>query len=106
MTERDAELASNALDALDRLYDRECGPVDVWALVEATADAVTPGQLADVLRAAAKQLRELLWTGLTGDEQYARALVATGEVRLLLADIWSATQTESRDDTGTAGSDR
>jgi hypothetical protein len=88
---------SNALDALDRLYDRECQPIDVWALVEATADAVTPGALADALRTAASELRTLLWTGLTHDEQYTRALAATGELRFLLAHIWSATQPEARE---------
>jgi hypothetical protein len=91
VTEREHELASNALDALDRLFDRECKAVDVWALVEATADAVTPGALADTLRAAAAQLRELLWVGLSADEQYARALDVTHELRLFLADVWSET---------------
>ena len=91
MTERDRELASNALDALDRLYDRECTTVDVWALVEATADAVTPGRLADVLRSTASQLDDLLRAGLPHEEQYWRGLSATDELRRLLADIWSET---------------
>jgi hypothetical protein len=91
VTDRDRELASNALDALDRLYDRDNRAVDVWALVEATADAVTPGQLADALRKAAIGLREVLSAGLSADEQYGRALDATDELRHLLADVWSTT---------------
>lgn len=91
MTERERELASNALDALDRLYDRESTTLDVWALAEATADAVAPGQLADVLRSTASQLRDVLRAGLSPDEQHWRALSATDELRHLLADIWSET---------------
>ena len=91
VTERDRELASNALDALDRLHDRESTTVDVWALAEATADAVSPGQLADVLRSTASQLSDLLRAGLSQDEQHGRALSATDELRNLVADIWSET---------------
>jgi hypothetical protein len=34
-------LLNNLLDSLDRLYDRDCGPVDLGLLLTATASAVT-----------------------------------------------------------------
>jgi hypothetical protein len=88
MTRDQQRLLDALLDSLDRLYDRECGVVDVQALTAATAAALVDlphwsHRLAEV----AASLLTLMRSGRDREEQYRQSLIVTDELRLHLADL-------------------
>jgi hypothetical protein len=80
-------LLDNMLIALDRLYDRDCGAIDVQALAYATAAAIAPHDLAPPLHEAATGLADVVRSGLPPDEENLRALAITDPLRQRLAAI-------------------
>ena len=81
-------LFDNLLDALDRLADHECGAVDVQALAQATAKAVTPHPITPLLEETAAALGDLRRRGLPPEQIGYEALVVTDALRLWLAEDW------------------
>jgi hypothetical protein len=82
--ERD-ELLSNALQALDRLYDRETRAIDVQALVYATYVAMASTELGECLKAAADGRASVVRARLSAEEENTAALAATAELRHRIA---------------------
>jgi hypothetical protein len=81
-------LLHNLLDSLDRLYDRDCGPVDLGLLLTATASAVTdPAWIATIEQTSAA-LRDLIRSRLPAEEEYSQALIVTNDLRIKLADYY------------------
>jgi hypothetical protein len=78
-------LLENMLDALDRLYDHQSSPLDVQALAQATAAAVSSPEMARELSAAASALLVLIRSRLPESDEYHAALDATHDLRLRLA---------------------
>jgi hypothetical protein len=81
-------LLYNLLDSLDRLYDRDCGPVDVVFLLTATAGAVTDESWSATIEQTVSALRSLIQSKLPVDEEYRQALIVTGDLRITLADYY------------------
>jgi hypothetical protein len=80
-------LLENALDALDRLFDRECGAVDVWALLVATAAALRGTSHGPAVRQPLAELRAVVRSGAASDAQRDRALAVTASLRQYLAGV-------------------
>jgi hypothetical protein len=78
-------LLHNLLDSLDRLYDRDCGPVDAGLLLTATASALTDQAWIATIEQASTALRDLIRSKLPAEEQYRQALIATDDLRIKLA---------------------
>jgi hypothetical protein len=79
------KLLTNLLDSLDRLFDRDCRVIDVWALAFATSEALRETEHYAILQ---KVLPELLATSrslASADEKRDRALIATDSLRHYLA---------------------
>ena len=74
-------LLDNMLTALDRLYDQQCGAVDVQALAYATAAAIAPHDLAPLLAETAAALADVVQGGLPPDQENRKALVVTHPLR-------------------------
>jgi hypothetical protein len=81
-------LLHNLLDSLDRLYDRDCGPVDVDLLLTATASAITDQAWIATIEQALTALGDLIRAKLPAEEEYRQALVVTGDLRIKLADYY------------------
>jgi hypothetical protein len=79
------DLLCNQLDALDRLFDRDCGVTDVYALTYATACALAGDPLFTLFDAAATALRAIDIRNLPPEEARSAALEATDELRHALA---------------------
>ena len=84
MDERTA-LLNNALDALDRLFDRESRVVDVYAITYATARALRTDPLASVFSEAAHGLLAVVRAGAPAEVERERALEVTNDLRISLA---------------------
>ena len=78
-------LLANLLDALDRLFDRECSPVDLVALLFATSIALDGTRMLALLESTRLQLENLLRSGSSGQELHLAALQATDGLRRELA---------------------
>jgi hypothetical protein len=81
-------LLDNVLDCLDRLYDKESGPIDVKALCTATANAVQDPAWVAALESAANGLGQVMRSGAPAEEQYKDALTETHDLRLMLAEFY------------------
>jgi hypothetical protein len=81
-------LLENALDALDRLFDRQCGVVDVWALLVASAHALQHTPHHQVLSQPLTALKAIIRSGAADDDQLAQALEVTDPLRLYLAECY------------------
>lgn len=75
----------NLLDSLDRFYDRHCGPADVDALLTATASAVKDPSWIWSIEQASTALQDLARLRLPPELQYRKALEATNDLRIRLA---------------------
>ena len=84
MNEIERQLLDNMLDALDRLYDRESSALDVQALAQATAAAVSSPDMARELSDAATALLSVVRSRL-GENEYEEALNVTHDLRLRLS---------------------
>ncbi len=85
MSRTEAKLLANLLDALDRLYDRECSDVDIWALLFATAAALNGHRLAPVVDEARVRVEEVVRSGASDEDRNSACLGATGDLRSVLA---------------------
>jgi hypothetical protein len=81
-----AALLNNALDSLDRLFDRESSVIDVYAIVYATSRALRTDPLTPVFMQAAAGLLEVVQTGESGAVDRDRALNSTQTLRAALAE--------------------
>jgi len=82
-TER--RLLANLLDALDRLFDRECGAADLAALLFATSVALGGTRISGVLDSTRLQLESIARSEASGEDLYCAALQATDALRHELA---------------------
>ena len=78
-------LLQNLLDSLDRLYDRDCGPVDVDLLLTATASAISDQAWITAIERASAGLGGLIRSRLPAEEEYRKALIVTNDLRVKLA---------------------
>jgi hypothetical protein len=81
MDSQEEVLLDNMLTALDRLYDQQCGAVDVQALAYATAAAIAPHDLAPLLAETAAALADVVRSGFPPDQENREALVVTDPLR-------------------------
>ena len=79
-------LLSNALDALDRLFDRESEVIDVGAVLYATGLAIRPDVLSPLFSDAASALERIRRAGLTTEDARESALRSTNPLRVALAE--------------------
>ena len=86
MDNSERQLLDNMLDALDRLYDRQSSALDVQALAQATAAAVSTPDIASQLADAASALQVVVRSRL-GEKEYEAALDATHDLRLGLSAV-------------------
>lgn len=89
MNER-TTLLSNALDALDRLFDREIEIVDVYAILYASGIAIRPDALSSLFQDSAVSLEEIDRSGLAAEDKRESALRLTNSLRLALAEALEA----------------
>ena len=85
MTSDERTLLQNLLDSLDRLYDRDCGPIDVDLLLTATASAISDQAWIAVIERASAALGDLIQSRLPAEEEYRKALSVTDDLRIKLA---------------------
>jgi hypothetical protein len=81
-------LLHNLLDSLDRLYDRDCGAVDIGFLLTATASAINDQSWIASIEQASAALRDLIRSPLPAEQQYSKALIVTNDLRIKLADYY------------------
>jgi hypothetical protein len=86
LSAQDHALLDEVLDALDRLYDRQTTAVELRALLFATAKALTDSVFVDAVTSAESALREVVRSRLEPGEENRQALIATDQLRLLIAD--------------------
>lgn len=79
-------LLNNALDALDRLFDRETEVVDLYAILYATGLAMRSDDLSSLFRDAASSLKELDRAGFAAEQARESALSLTNSLRLAVAE--------------------
>ena len=85
LPETESRLLANLLDALDRLFDRECSAVDLAALLFASSVALDGSRMARVIDSTRVQLEIIIRSGASGDGIYGAALQATDDLRRELA---------------------
>ncbi len=78
-------LLENVLDALDRLFDRHCSAIDVWALLLATSEALRATEHASQLEGPVPDLLAVVRSGASAEVVRQRALEVTDELRKYLA---------------------
>lgn len=79
------KLLEHALDALDRLFDRESSVIDLWGLLFATAQALRSTPHFDVLEGATSNLLTIVRSRESTETKRDRALAVTDELRHHLA---------------------
>ncbi|HEX2878413.1 MAG TPA: hypothetical protein VHO25_02640 [Polyangiaceae bacterium] len=82
-----AALLENILDALDRLFDRECACIDILALLIATAEALRDTPHSAELNRAIVALSDVVRSGADRETQRELALDLTNSLRHYLAAI-------------------
>lgn len=87
MTPIENRLLSNALDSLDRLFDRESSAIDVAALFQATAEALRDTPHSAMFADATAALEPIISSRHNPEVEYDEALKATGNIRLYLASL-------------------
>jgi hypothetical protein len=87
----DRLLLHNLLDSLDRLYDRDCGPADVYMLLNATAAGIKDQSWITPIGQASTALVNHVRSGKSAEEQYKQALIVTNDLRLKLAGYYAET---------------
>ena len=85
LPETENRLLANLLDALDRLFDRQCGPVDLAALLLASSAALHGTRMSKVMDSSRLQLEIVVRSGASGEELHRAALHATADLRHELA---------------------
>jgi len=88
VTSDERTLLHNLLDSLDRLYDRDCGAIDVDLLLTATASAISDQAWVAAIERASAALRDLIQSRLPAEEEYRKALIVTDDLRIKLANYY------------------
>lgn len=91
---RDYELLSEAIDALDRLYDGDSRPGDVRAILHVVGIALADAELGARISSAADQLAERIREVSPSRLDKNAALEVTDEVRVPIAEAWSTLYAE------------
>lgn len=87
MSPEQLKLLNNLLDALDRLFDRECRAIDILFLVYATHQALGPTELGQVFQTAVIDLERIVKGRQENELEREAALSATNDLRLRLAEL-------------------
>src|SRR5262245_57894101 len=87
MSDCEKTLLDNALDALDRLFDRKSSVIDVWALLLATGEALRETTHYPKFNRPATALLDVIRSMEPPEVQRDRALEITDELRHYLADL-------------------
>lgn len=87
MKSADTQLLDNALDALDRLYDKELKVTDLWALLFATSQAMRHTVHYSELVAPLDGLLAIVSSGDNEEAQNERALFVSDPLRKYLAGL-------------------
>jgi len=82
---REEKLLENALESLNRLFDRNISAIDVWALMLATAEALRNTPHAPELERAARELLVVVRAIRPFHDQRDRAMEVTDDLRHYLA---------------------
>jgi hypothetical protein len=85
MPKDEERLLGNMLDSLDRVYDRDCGVADVYALLFATARALAGSETQAQIELVLPKLLAIIRSVHTGQERRDAALAATDDLRKILA---------------------
>ncbi|MBN8625644.1 MAG: hypothetical protein J0M17_09155 [Planctomycetes bacterium] len=85
MLKSEKQLLNNALDALDRLFDRESSVFEIWALFFATSHALSDTDHQPEFEAVVPTLLAIARSRDSVETQRDRALDATDSLRLYLA---------------------
>jgi hypothetical protein len=85
LTQLDVMLLENVLDALDRLFDSHSKAIDVCALLQATAHALSRTYFHALLSDAALSLAKIVRANLSVTDERDEALSATETLRHALA---------------------
>jgi hypothetical protein len=83
----DKQLLENALDALDRLYDRHTSVLDLGALLFATAEALRATRRDSEFERPVAELLAVIRSGVSEDVKRDRALAITDHLRHYLAEL-------------------
>ena len=86
MTKDEAALLGNVLDSLDRLFDNASTVVDVYAVLFATSKALAGSAYSPQVELFVGRLREIVRDRSTEEIRRNAALIATGDLRIFLAD--------------------
>lgn len=86
MTSAEETVLENALDALDRLFDRESQVIDVYALLFSSAVAMKGNKFERLFAESALKLHGLISARRDKEAQRDSALEFTDELRKALAD--------------------
>lgn len=86
MTSAEEAVLESALDALDRLFDRESQVIDVYALFFSSAVAMKGTKFERMFAESALRLHGLIAAGTDKEAEREMALEFTDELRKALAD--------------------
>ncbi len=87
MTKREQLLLKNVLDSLDRLYDGDSLPIDVYALIVATSEALKGSEFSVMAESIVPRLKEIAWSAMTAENKKHQMLFVTSELRHFLARV-------------------
>jgi hypothetical protein len=79
------ELLENILDGLDRLFDRESNAIDLYVLIFATSKVLADTNYFALLDKTIIDLKIVLNSELTIDDERTEALRVTNDLRIFLA---------------------
>ena len=85
----DFQYLSEALDALDRLYDGESGARDVLAILRVVGLALNDRNLGDRISEVAEQLNDTIRAALPNLLDKESTLKVTDQIRIPTADAWA-----------------
>jgi hypothetical protein len=86
MTPQQRQLLENVLDALDRLFDRASTPVDIYALIFATSEALKGSEFSAKAETVLCGLENIVRSDAPPEEQRELALGVTNDLRIFLAE--------------------
>lgn len=95
LTKDQRVLLENALDALDRVFDRELRVVDLKALLFATGRALGGTAFAAAFESPFGELEKLVRSQASQDQKRDLALRATDDLRKVIADALRSDATDN-----------
>lgn len=81
------QLLENIFDSLDRLFDRECRVIDLYALLFASDIALGGFNHSISLSEYTNKLEKIMKSRISEDDQMDMALIATDNLRCELNDL-------------------